>query len=128
MIGAYSFIAEPSRLRTLAWDRHAFRHRAFSIFEANISYPGRQTLAYSENLLGAALLAAPVIWLTDNPVLAMNIVARLSSVLCQNHGTVASPPEHTCRVRNSLQCQRAGRSDARSRDRHACQPDSTSRL
>ena len=67
---------------TLAWDTHAFTHRPLSIFDANIFYPERRTLAYSENLLGAAIFAAPVIWITDNPVLAMNIVALLSCVLC----------------------------------------------
>jgi hypothetical protein len=67
---------------TLAWNTHAFTHQPLSIFDANIFYPQQRTLAYSENLLGAAIFAAPVIWLTDNPVLAMNVVALLSCVLC----------------------------------------------
>ena len=67
---------------TLAWDTHAFTHQPLSIFDANIFYPEHRTLAFSENLLGAAIFAAPIIWLTDNPVLAMNIVALLSCVLC----------------------------------------------
>ena len=67
---------------TLAWDTYAFTHQPLSIFEANIFYPEHRTLAYSENLLGAAIFAAPIIWITDNPVLAMNIVALLSCVLC----------------------------------------------
>jgi hypothetical protein len=67
---------------TLAWDTHAITHQPLSIFEANIFYPEHRTLAYSENMLGAAIFAAPIIWLTDNPVLAMNIVALLSCVLC----------------------------------------------
>jgi hypothetical protein len=67
---------------TLAWDTHAFAHQPLSIFDANIYYPERHTLAYSENLIGSAFLAAPVIWLTGNLVLAMNVVALLSCVLC----------------------------------------------
>ena len=67
---------------TLAWDTHAFTHQPLAIFEANIYYPERHTLAYSENLIGSAVFAAPVLWLTDNPVLAMNLVALLSCVLC----------------------------------------------
>ena len=67
---------------TLAWDTHAFTHQPLSIFDANIYYPERQTLAYSENLIGSAVIAAPVLWLTGNPVLAMNVVALLSCVLC----------------------------------------------
>jgi len=67
---------------TLGWDAHAFLHRPWTIFDANIFYPYARTLAFSENLIGSALVAAPVIWLTGNYVLAMNIVALLSVVLC----------------------------------------------
>src|SRR5713101_7429349 len=67
---------------TLAWDAHALAHQPLSIFDANIYYPQRHTLAYSENLIGSAWLAAPILWLTGNPVLAMNLVALASSVLC----------------------------------------------
>jgi hypothetical protein len=67
---------------TLAWDVHAFTHQPLGIFDANIYYPLRHTLAYSENLIGSAVLAAPVLWLTANPVLALNLVALLSVVLC----------------------------------------------
>ena len=66
----------------LAWDTHAFTHHPLSIFDANIYYPERHTLAYSENFIGSAFFAAPILWLTHNPVLAMNLVALLSSVLC----------------------------------------------
>ena len=66
----------------LAWDTHAFTHYPLSIFDANIYYPQRHTLAYSENVIGSAILAAPVIWITGNPLLAMNLVALASSVLC----------------------------------------------
>ncbi|MBI4486997.1 MAG: hypothetical protein HY655_13395, partial [Acidobacteria bacterium] len=69
-------------LWTLAWDTHAFTHQPFGIFDANIYFPERYTLAYSENMIGSALFAAPVLWMTDNPVLAMNFVALLSCVLC----------------------------------------------
>jgi hypothetical protein len=67
---------------TLEWDSHAFLHQPFSIFDANIFYPQRGTLAYSENLIGSAFFAAPVLWTTGNPVLALNVVALLSCVLC----------------------------------------------
>jgi hypothetical protein len=67
---------------TLAWDTHAFTHHPLTIFDANIFYPHRYTLAYSENLIGSAFIAAPILWTTGNPVLAMNVVALLSCVLC----------------------------------------------
>jgi hypothetical protein len=36
---------------TLACDVHAFTHQPLRIFDANIYYPLRHTLAYSENLI-----------------------------------------------------------------------------
>jgi hypothetical protein len=69
-------------LWTLQWDVHALVAQPLSIFDANIYYPFRHTLAYSENLIGSAVIAAPVLWATGNAVLAMNLVALLSCVLC----------------------------------------------
>jgi hypothetical protein len=67
---------------TLSWDTHALTHQPLAIFDANIFYPYARTLAYSENLIGSALVAAPVLWVTGNPVLALNLVTLLSVVLC----------------------------------------------
>ena len=67
---------------TLAWDTHAFLHQPLRIFDANIYHPFANTLAYSENLIGSAFFAAPIIWLTGNMVLAMNLTALLTCVLC----------------------------------------------
>ena len=66
----------------LAWDTHAFTHQPLSIFDANIFYPQRHTLAYAENLIGSASIAAPMLWATGNAVLAANVVILLSCVLC----------------------------------------------
>jgi hypothetical protein len=67
---------------TLAWDAHAFLHQPFAIFDANIYHPLRDTLAFSENLIGTAIFSAPVQWLTGNPVFALNVVSLLSTLLC----------------------------------------------
>lgn len=67
---------------TLAWDVYAFLHQPLHIFDANIYHPFADTLAYSENLIGSAVIAAPFIWLTGNPVLAMNITALITCALC----------------------------------------------
>src|SRR4030095_1385429 len=48
----------------------------------NIYFPFADTLAYSENLIGSAFLAAPIIWLTGNLVLAMNLTSLITCVLC----------------------------------------------
>ena len=69
-------------LWTLAWDAYAFLHRPLLIFDANIYYPFTNTLAYSENLIGTAFVAAPIIWLTGNPVLGMNLAALIACMLC----------------------------------------------
>ena len=67
---------------TFGWIAHALATDPLSIFEANIFHPLRHTLAFSENLIGSGLIAAPVIWLTGNHVLATNVVSLLSVVLC----------------------------------------------
>jgi hypothetical protein len=64
------------------WDAHAALHNPLSIFEANIYHPHRYTLAYSENMIGSALLVAPIVWATGNVVLALNLVQLLSVPLC----------------------------------------------
>jgi hypothetical protein len=66
---------------TLGWDLHALKTAPFSIFDANIFYPEAQTLAYSEHLIGAALLALPVSWFTSNLVLILNFVLLLATFL-----------------------------------------------
>jgi hypothetical protein len=91
---AYPLSLHPSSLRfptgpdgeigwyLLGWDTHAFLHKPWAIFDANIYYPQHLTLAYGENLIGIALFAAPVIWLTGDLLLAANFAAMLSCVLC----------------------------------------------
>jgi hypothetical protein len=71
---------------TLAWDAHAFATKPWAIFDANIFFPYDNTLAYSENLIGSAFVAAPFFWSTGNAVLAMNLVA-MSSVVLSGLGT-----------------------------------------
>jgi hypothetical protein len=73
---------------TLAWDAHAFATRPLSIFDANIYYPYRNTLAYSENLIGSAFFAAPVLWTIGNPVLGLNAATLASVLLCAIGGYV----------------------------------------
>jgi hypothetical protein len=69
-------------LWTIGWNAHAFLHQPFAIFDANMYYPQAHTLAYSESLLGSSIFAAPVVWLTGNLALGLNLVALLSVVLC----------------------------------------------
>jgi len=68
-------------LWTLSWDVHALLHQPLRIFDANIFHPEPRTLAYSEHLIGSAVIGAPFLWATDNPVLALNVIVLLSCVL-----------------------------------------------
>ncbi len=65
----------------VAWVAHALLHSPRHVLDANIFYPHRGTLAYSETNLGAGALAVPVYWATDNPYAAFNAVFLLSFVL-----------------------------------------------
>ncbi len=67
---------------TLDWDAHAFVSNPLHFADANSFYPYANTLAFSETLVGQAILVAPVIWLTNNPVLAYNLLLLGSFVLC----------------------------------------------
>jgi hypothetical protein len=51
------------------------------VFDANIFYPHRDTLAYSENNLGAGAFAIPVYWATRNPYAAHNFALLLAFLL-----------------------------------------------
>ena len=58
----------------LAWVAHQLPNAPAHIFDANIFYPERNTLAYSETLLVPGLLAAPLHWLGVKPILIYNLV------------------------------------------------------
>ena len=58
----------------LAWVSHQAPRDPIHLFDANIFYPERDTLAYSEAMIAQSALAAPVLWLGGSPVLAYNLV------------------------------------------------------
>ena len=58
----------------LAWDAHQLAHDPRHLFDANIFYPERDTLAYSDHLLVQAIMAAPLLWSGASPVLAYNLL------------------------------------------------------
>jgi hypothetical protein len=58
---------------TIGWNWHALRSEPLSIFDANVFYPWRNTLAYSDHLFGQTLLVLPVIALTGNAILSDNV-------------------------------------------------------
>jgi hypothetical protein len=58
----------------LAWVAHQLPIAPAHIFDANMFYPERNTLAYSETLLVPGLAAAPLHWLGLGPILIYNLV------------------------------------------------------
>jgi len=65
----------------VAWVAHSLTTDPMNVWNANIFYPSRMTLAYSEANLLAGLLASPVYALSRSPVLALNLVLIASFVL-----------------------------------------------
>ena len=82
--GARTFAPGPDTrlyLWTLGWDLHALKTDPLRIFDANIFFPETHTLAYSEHLIGAALLAFPLSLVTGNLALILNFVLLLATFL-----------------------------------------------
>jgi hypothetical protein len=69
----------------LAWDGHALLTDPAHLFDANIFFPLKDTLAYSEHLLGTALPMLPILLISGEPVLAYN-VAFLTSFMLSGFG------------------------------------------
>jgi hypothetical protein len=65
----------------VAWVAHALTTNPLSVYDANIFYPHRYTLAFSEANLGAGLLGAPVWALTRNPYTTHNVVFLLTFII-----------------------------------------------
>ncbi len=66
---------------TLAWTQHQLLTDPLHLFDANIFYPYKLTLAFSEHQVASALLALPVYLLGGSPILVHNVVFFLTFVL-----------------------------------------------
>jgi hypothetical protein len=58
----------------MAWVPHQLIRHPLHLFDANIFYPDRFTLAYSDHLFLQSMLGAPLTWSGANPVLVHNLV------------------------------------------------------
>ncbi len=58
----------------IAWVAHQLPRHPTQLFNANIFYPAKDSLAFSEPLIVPALLAAPALWAGASPVLAHNLL------------------------------------------------------
>ncbi len=67
----------------LAWVAKTLFSNPLQLFDTNIFYPYGNTLAFSEPLLvPAALVGAPVLAVSENPILAYNVTLLLFQALC----------------------------------------------
>ena len=65
----------------LAWVAHQLPRDPAHLFDANIFYPARDTLAFSEPLIVPALLGAPIAWAGGSPVLVHNLLLMFGLAL-----------------------------------------------
>ncbi len=62
----------------LAWDAHQLVRDPLHLFDSNSFFPYPGSLAFSEHLLGPALLAAPFFYATGNALFAQNVAVLLT--------------------------------------------------
>src|SRR3984893_1071581 len=65
----------------LSWVAHQVRTAPAHLFDGNIFYPEKHTLAFSDILLVPALTVAPLLWAGIGPILAYNIVFLSAMIL-----------------------------------------------
>lgn len=58
----------------LAWVAHQAPRAPLHLFDGNIFYPERNTLAFSEAMIVQAAMGAPLLWLGASPVLTYNLL------------------------------------------------------
>lgn len=65
---------------TIGWNMHSFLNDPLNLFNANIFYPNKNTLAYSEMLLPPALLGLPLFLITGSLLFTYNALILISFV------------------------------------------------
>src|SRR2546430_555527 len=66
----------------IAWIAHQLRVDPRHLFDANIFYPQRFTLAYSDAALLIGVLAAPLVWAGVHPIVVYNLAVLGSFAAC----------------------------------------------
>ena len=67
---------------TLGWAIHSICNNFKDIFHANIFWPHLYTFAYSEHMIGNAIIGLPIWFITKNIILVHNTLILLSFILC----------------------------------------------
>lgn len=66
---------------TMSWNIHSFLHDPGNLFNANIFFPYKNTLAYSEGLFVPALIALPIYLIIRNMLVTYNLMIFFSYIL-----------------------------------------------
>lgn len=74
----------------LSWDTTTLLHAPMHFWQAPLLYPNPNSLTYSENLLGEALIFAPFYLVSHNPVLAYNFTFYITLLLCSINMFIAA--------------------------------------
>ena len=61
-----------------SWEMHQIPITPLSLFDANIFAPFKNTLAFTEHMLGSLLLAWPLFLIFKNIILVFNLISLLS--------------------------------------------------
>ena len=61
----------------VAWVAHQLPRDPLHLFDANIFYPERRSLAYNDSLIVPGAMAVPLRWLGASPVLTFNLLLLL---------------------------------------------------
>jgi hypothetical protein len=70
----------------MAWNAHQVVRDPLHLFDANILHPHREAMTLAGHRILPGLLAAPVIGLTGNPILAYNVVLAVAYLLAAMAG------------------------------------------
>ncbi|HJZ12189.1 MAG TPA: hypothetical protein VJ521_08565, partial [Acidobacteriota bacterium] len=65
----------------LCWPVHQLLNDPLELYHGNIFFPGRNTLAFADNMLSNSLLALPVFLISKNPTLTYNFLLLASILL-----------------------------------------------
>jgi len=65
----------------VAWNVHQFFRSPLHLFDANVFFPEKAALAFTDHRLLPSLIVAPIVWSTGNPVLAYNAAVALGCLL-----------------------------------------------
>jgi hypothetical protein len=121
----------------LSWGFHQTFHDPLHLFDGNVFYPHRDTLAFSETLYGISVPLFPLLAAGVTPLAAYGIAVILGFALCgfaayrlartlgaPAAGCVASPASPSRSPRtvsgSSITSDRSGRSGCRSPSRRSC--------